>query len=394
MPKSQSRKKKPPKRVLALPDLEHSKMGVLNSLTSASGQRTYDHALREFVAWYCSEPRLAFNRTVVLRYRIHLEQKRAGSPADGDLPLINLGGVLQLQGKYSAAIEVLRESVDVTTRNLGSEHSHTLEAMNNLGRALSLAGQFAEAERVQREVLNTRTKLLGNTHFDVAMARYNLGNTLHELARFDEAAQMLRESVAVYRSTFRGPHFQTAWALTDLGSVEYERGQLDEAERLQREAAAMFQTPDPNSSFVGKPWYGLGEIFYRRGERAEAEKYFRMDLDLLKKDPHTSPTSLAWPETAVGRLLTERGRPDEAEPLLRHALASLRADLPPPEQLADGLRRRLARGLFGVAPSIRGSGAVAARRLCDLARETRRRSRGNAIRSHSAGYALRGLEQA
>src|SRR5439155_23237610 len=27
-------------------------------------------------AWYCSEPRLAFNRTVVLRYRIHLEQRQ------------------------------------------------------------------------------------------------------------------------------------------------------------------------------------------------------------------------------------------------------------------------------------------------------------------------------
>jgi len=69
------RRKKAPKRVLALPDLEQSKAAVLNSLTSASGQRTYDHAIREFVAWYCSEPRLAFNRTVVLRYRIHLEQQ-------------------------------------------------------------------------------------------------------------------------------------------------------------------------------------------------------------------------------------------------------------------------------------------------------------------------------
>jgi site-specific recombinase XerC len=68
-------RKKPPKRVLALPDLEQAKSAVLNSLTSASGQRTYDHAITEFVAWYCSEPRLAFNRTVVLRYRIHLEQR-------------------------------------------------------------------------------------------------------------------------------------------------------------------------------------------------------------------------------------------------------------------------------------------------------------------------------
>ena len=52
MPKSKSRKKKPPKRVLALPDLEHSKTAVLNSLTSTSGQRTDDQAIREFVARY------------------------------------------------------------------------------------------------------------------------------------------------------------------------------------------------------------------------------------------------------------------------------------------------------------------------------------------------------
>src|SRR5688572_17718561 len=79
MPKSQSRRKKIPKRILALPDLEQIKTAVLNSLTSAGGQRTYDHAIREFVAWYCAEPRLAFNRTVVLRYRIHLEQRQYAS---------------------------------------------------------------------------------------------------------------------------------------------------------------------------------------------------------------------------------------------------------------------------------------------------------------------------
>jgi hypothetical protein len=61
MSKSKSRKKRSPKRVLAIPDLEHAKAAVLNSLTSVSGQRTYDHAIREFVAWYCSgsaRPRL------------------------------------------------------------------------------------------------------------------------------------------------------------------------------------------------------------------------------------------------------------------------------------------------------------------------------------------------
>src|SRR6187551_952713 len=80
------RRKKAPKHYLALPDLEQSKAAVLNSLTSASGQRTYDHAIREFVSWYCSEPHLAFNRAVVLRYRIHLEQ-RGFAPATINLRL-------------------------------------------------------------------------------------------------------------------------------------------------------------------------------------------------------------------------------------------------------------------------------------------------------------------
>src|SRR5215471_16741345 len=48
------------KSVLRLPDLEHAKSAVLNSLTSPDAQRGYRHAIDEFVDWYCSEPRLAF----------------------------------------------------------------------------------------------------------------------------------------------------------------------------------------------------------------------------------------------------------------------------------------------------------------------------------------------
>lgn len=63
------------KTVLRLPDLEQSKRAVLNSLAAASSQESYEHAIDEFIGWYCSEPRLSFNRTVVLRYRFFLEQK-------------------------------------------------------------------------------------------------------------------------------------------------------------------------------------------------------------------------------------------------------------------------------------------------------------------------------
>src|SRR2546428_9066987 len=59
--------------VLRLPDLDHSKLAVLNSLSSPGSRRVYQYAIEQFIAWYCSEPRLAFNRIVVVRYRMFLE---------------------------------------------------------------------------------------------------------------------------------------------------------------------------------------------------------------------------------------------------------------------------------------------------------------------------------
>ena len=94
---AKSKKKRAPKTVLKLPDLEQSKSAVLNSLTSPSSQRSYDHAIREFIDWYCSEPRLVFNKTVVTRYRISLEQRahaefaQFGSSSNCGLQFANCG---------------------------------------------------------------------------------------------------------------------------------------------------------------------------------------------------------------------------------------------------------------------------------------------------------------
>src|ERR1700678_2744592 len=69
-----SRHRRQPKTVLRLPDLEHAKSAVLNSLASPESRRSYEFAIQNFVQWYCSEPRLALNRIVVTRYRMQLEQ--------------------------------------------------------------------------------------------------------------------------------------------------------------------------------------------------------------------------------------------------------------------------------------------------------------------------------
>lgn len=81
-----------PKTALRPSDLDHAKTAVLNSLTCPHAQCGYQHAIDEFVNWYCSEPHLAFNKTVVLQYRIHLESRKL---APGTINL-RLGAVRRL----------------------------------------------------------------------------------------------------------------------------------------------------------------------------------------------------------------------------------------------------------------------------------------------------------
>src|ERR1700675_4741878 len=86
------KRRRVPKTVLRLPDLDQAKSAVLNSLSSIDAQRGYRHAIEEFIEWYCSEPRLSFSKTVVLRYRIHLESRHL---APGTINL-RLGAVRRL----------------------------------------------------------------------------------------------------------------------------------------------------------------------------------------------------------------------------------------------------------------------------------------------------------
>ena len=137
MPKN--KRTRHPKSILRLPDLEHSKSAVLNSLPSPSSQRSYDHAIREFIEWYCSEPRLAFNKTVVTRYRIFLEQANYASSTIN----LRLAAVRRLAYEASDA-GLLSPDLAAGIRRVKGAKKHGVRLGNWLtaDQGLSLLGMF------------------------------------------------------------------------------------------------------------------------------------------------------------------------------------------------------------------------------------------------------------
>jgi hypothetical protein len=71
---------------VTVPELDETKKAILNTLVSPYSRRSYDHAMTAFITWYCTEPRLGFNRSVVTRYRSFLESRQL-SPATINLHL-------------------------------------------------------------------------------------------------------------------------------------------------------------------------------------------------------------------------------------------------------------------------------------------------------------------
>jgi len=66
--RSRSKKKR-----ISLLVISNCKAAILNSFLSTESKRSHRHSMGHFIKWYCSEPRLALNRIVVLRYKMFLE---------------------------------------------------------------------------------------------------------------------------------------------------------------------------------------------------------------------------------------------------------------------------------------------------------------------------------
>src|ERR1700724_2606479 len=111
---------------------------------SPDSRRGYQHAINDFAACYCSEPQLAFSKTVVLRYRFHLEQ-RGSRPGRSSCAWLLCDGWLtrRLTPVYSAPNSSSRGTLG-HTGSYWQAKAHTNRSRTELG------------EREARGLVNSR----------------------------------------------------------------------------------------------------------------------------------------------------------------------------------------------------------------------------------------------
>ena len=195
--------------------------------------------------------------------------------------------------------------------------------MNDYAALLGTLKAPAEAETLQREAIAIGQQVLGPGTLTVANLTNNLAVTLTSLGRHADAERAFREAFEQHLALLGENHWRVRNIARNIGRILDLQGQYDEA-LLWMDRAIAAGTNTIGSEDVGiegiraqRAW-----ILFRLGRRAEALEAVTRAVSALEqmKDPNDGH-ALAMSRVLLARMLARTGRPDQAEPPARAALA-------------------------------------------------------------------------
>ena len=245
-----------------------------------------------------------------------------------------LGGVLQAQGELPEAREKLERSLAIDMKLYGTdEHPSVATTLHALAGVLQAQGELPEAREKLERSLAIKLKLYGtDEHPSVAATLHTLAGVLQAQGELPEAREKLERSLAIKLKLYgTDEHPSVSATLAELAGVLQAQGELPEArEKLERSLAIQLKLygTDEHPS-VSATLRALAGILQTEGRSTEAVSTYRRVLRIEEKvfgsldQYHSAET-----EVSLAMLLFELNRPEEAAPLLQHAIQVLRAQVP------------------------------------------------------------------
>jgi tetratricopeptide (TPR) repeat protein len=115
-----------------------------------------------------------------------LREAQAINPKDS-LVLHSLGVVLEAEGKHGESETLIKESLLIQKKALGTEHPDLAPVLNNLAGIHYAQGQFKKAKTIYEQALEVTNESSLSSQLNKATVADNLANTLDKLGRGDDA---------------------------------------------------------------------------------------------------------------------------------------------------------------------------------------------------------------
>jgi serine/threonine-protein kinase len=234
-----------------------------------------------------------------------------------------IGEVYYAQGRYDPAEQILRAALEKYSRLYGPGSYQSIEASNMLANVLLRKGSTAEAEALFRSDIEIARKEMPRGHLDVRTMAYVLGDYGSMLdQRADKATAGYILEALQYASRLTGKdRAYVAMLDNDLGDVAYRSGDFAEAERLNRAAIAEYRKlPEGTYVEMAASLSNLGAVLIKQGKYDEAEPFVREGLELRRKMLGNAHPDTAMSLFRLSDLLYKKGDYQNAESAARESV--------------------------------------------------------------------------
>ncbi|MDX1384187.1 MAG: serine/threonine-protein kinase [Thermoanaerobaculia bacterium] len=231
-----------------------------------------------------------------------------------------LAAAITWLGEDAQAVAYLEEALTIAEATAGTEHPISASIRNNLALEVHGLGDYERAEALYHQTLEIQERTLGASHQSLGMTLTSLGKLLMDEGDYVGARPHLERAVALQGSELDADNFFRIATEINLATLLRELGETGKAQALYLGAIERFERilGDDNTR-TARVRTHLGVTLWREGRLAEAEAALRRAL-AVQRGEETHFQHLAETLLGLGGVLCDRGRPIEAEPLLREAL--------------------------------------------------------------------------
>jgi len=237
---------------------------------------------------------------------------------------LNLAHMLRMSGALEEAIGYAERSVEVMRNAVGTKHSRYATAISVLGVAQQEAGEYAEAEALLRESVEIHESIEGPERTPVAYTLLLYGRLLAEMARYDEAIVAHRRALEIWTAVVGPGKPDSAKVELALGQDYLWAGELGQAEALIRSALDTHEQALPNDHLrLAENLVSLGELLTEQGDIEACRQPIDRGLEIRQRRLPVDHREVALAKAALARCLLLSGDAADAHELIREAYSVL-----------------------------------------------------------------------
>jgi len=237
-----------------------------------------------------------------------------------------IGDGQEAQGHGEQAIATYQRALAIT-QGLGEEHEKTGAILRSMAVVYINMGQMDRAEQLYRKA---------QYHFEQARDKGNTGKALADLAdvlylrgKLADAAKLYQQVIDI--ETLLSPS-APAYSISRLADLELDRGHPKKSQDLAAQAVELYRPINGDYEQLTGAMISLGNALMLQGDLAGARREYQQTLEMRQKLGEQDV--VAESQDALAELSVEEGNLEQAETLLRMAIAEFEKEKLVPDQIS------------------------------------------------------------